>query len=149
MPIVISTLACLRGTSAMRCCDRFFMGTVCSSFGGPAHPIYIETIPKRGYRFIAPVSQTADLRNELAEDPLSKPEQRITSGRDAEVEPPGTVPSPLPVETPEAKASTSTPFRQPLVFIGAIALVALAAGVFWFLARKETTNRPVAEQDRK
>src|SRR5277367_372192 len=40
MPIVISTLACLRGTSAMRCCDRFFMGTVCSSFGGPAHPIY-------------------------------------------------------------------------------------------------------------
>jgi hypothetical protein len=28
MPIVISTLACLRGTSAMRCCAGFFMGTV-------------------------------------------------------------------------------------------------------------------------
>src|ERR1700678_1134768 len=41
MPIVISTLACLRGTSAMRCCAGFFMGTVCSSFGGPAHPIYL------------------------------------------------------------------------------------------------------------
>src|SRR5450631_3259540 len=40
MPIVISTLACLRGTSAMRCCAGFFMRTVCSSFGGPAHPIY-------------------------------------------------------------------------------------------------------------
>src|SRR5271155_2613988 len=26
MPIVISTLACLRGTSAMRCCAGFFMG---------------------------------------------------------------------------------------------------------------------------
>jgi hypothetical protein len=39
MPIVISTLACLRGTSAMRCCDGFFMGTVSSSFGGSAHPI--------------------------------------------------------------------------------------------------------------
>jgi hypothetical protein len=24
----------------MRCCDGFFMGTVCSSFGRPAHPIY-------------------------------------------------------------------------------------------------------------
>lgn len=30
-----------RGTSAMRCCVGFFMGTVCSSFGGPAHPIYL------------------------------------------------------------------------------------------------------------
>src|ERR1700677_4208919 len=40
MPTVISTLACLRGTSAMGCCAGFFMGTVCSSFGGPAHPIY-------------------------------------------------------------------------------------------------------------
>ena len=29
-------------------------------------PIYIETIPKRGYRFIAPVSQVPDSRNELA-----------------------------------------------------------------------------------
>ena len=29
-------------------------------------PLYIETIPKRGYRFIAPVSQAADVRNGLA-----------------------------------------------------------------------------------
>jgi DNA-binding winged helix-turn-helix (wHTH) protein len=29
-------------------------------------PLYVETIPKRGYRFIAPVSQVADSRNELA-----------------------------------------------------------------------------------
>ena len=28
-------------------------------------PLYIETIPKRGYRFIAPVSQTVDARNGL------------------------------------------------------------------------------------
>ena len=33
-------LATLRGTSAMRCCVRFFKGPVCSSFGGPAHTIY-------------------------------------------------------------------------------------------------------------
>jgi hypothetical protein len=33
----------LSGTSAIRCCVGFFMGTVCSSFGGPAHPIYRTT----------------------------------------------------------------------------------------------------------
>ena len=40
MPIVISPLACLRGTSAMGSRAGFFMGTVCSSFGGPAYPLY-------------------------------------------------------------------------------------------------------------
>jgi hypothetical protein len=40
MPIVISTLACLRGTSAMRCCPGFFMGIVSLRFERPAHPIY-------------------------------------------------------------------------------------------------------------
>jgi hypothetical protein len=40
MPIVSSTLERFRGASAMRCCAGFFMGKVCSSFGGPAHPIY-------------------------------------------------------------------------------------------------------------
>ncbi len=29
-------------------------------------PLYIETIPKRGYRFIAPLSQAADARNAIA-----------------------------------------------------------------------------------
>jgi hypothetical protein len=40
MPIVSSAWPRFRGTSAMSCCVGFFMGTVCSSFGGPAHPIY-------------------------------------------------------------------------------------------------------------
>src|SRR5277367_3106296 len=31
-------------------------------------PLYIETIPKRGYRFIAPVSRAADVPKELPED---------------------------------------------------------------------------------
>ena len=54
MPIVISTLACLRGTSAIRCCAGFFMGTVCSSCGGPAHPIYCYQFRCRGanWRFV-------------------------------------------------------------------------------------------------
>ena len=40
MPIVSYTWPRFRGTPAMRCCVGFFMGTVCSSSGGPAHPIY-------------------------------------------------------------------------------------------------------------
>jgi hypothetical protein len=40
MPIVISALACLRGTCAMRCCAVFFMGNSLSLPARPAHPIY-------------------------------------------------------------------------------------------------------------
>ncbi len=32
-------LAGLRGTSVIRCCDRFFMGNSLSDSEGPAHPI--------------------------------------------------------------------------------------------------------------
>ena len=41
-------LTCLRGTSAMRCCTGFFMGTVCSSFEGPA-PSKMPTYPACGW----------------------------------------------------------------------------------------------------
>lgn len=40
VPIVSSALERFPGTSAMKCCVGFFMGTVCYSFGGLAHPIY-------------------------------------------------------------------------------------------------------------
>jgi len=33
-------LEALCGTSAMRCCDGFFMGNSLSDFEGPAHPSF-------------------------------------------------------------------------------------------------------------
>ncbi len=57
-------------------------------------PIYIETIPKRGYRFIAPVSSATDSRNGIANsngDPAS-PAVNGTSGAQQA--------APAPAETP-------------------------------------------------
>ena len=47
-------------------------------------PLYIETVPKRGYRFIAPVTQPADVRNGFAKfdgDPASPAIEGTTESR--------------------------------------------------------------------
>ena len=49
-------------------------------------PLYIETIPKRGYRFIAPVSSVTDARNGQPKtngDPVSPPIKEVAGPRQA------------------------------------------------------------------
>jgi DNA-binding winged helix-turn-helix (wHTH) protein len=95
----------------------------------PEHPRFLQTVAGRGYRLLAPVSGPG-----------------ITSDRGAEVPP--LLPAPIvsPVETPAAAASISTTFRQRLILTVATMLVVLTAGVFWSPSRRQTKNRPLAEQ---
>src|SRR5579863_5478168 len=41
-------------------------------------PLYIETIPKRGYRFIAPVSPEAETQKEITTERVESPPPRLT-----------------------------------------------------------------------
>jgi hypothetical protein len=85
MPIVSSTLARLRGTSAMRWCAGFFMGTVCSSFRGPAHPIY-QVEGEILAKLIIPASQieradffyVQDVKDALANGQLPSPDSSLS-----------------------------------------------------------------------
>jgi Tol biopolymer transport system component/DNA-binding winged helix-turn-helix (wHTH) protein len=94
-------------------------------------PLYIETIPKRGYRFIAPVSHAADMRNGLGNSngDTAPPPMGGTSGAQQ-----------------AAPASAETPVR--LRRIGRIAavlgLIALAAFATIVYLRTRLTPAPAA-----
>jgi Tol biopolymer transport system component/DNA-binding winged helix-turn-helix (wHTH) protein len=85
-------------------------------------PIYIETIPKRGYRFIAPVSQVADSRNELANSngpSASGPVNGTSSAQQA---------APAPAET-------SVPHRRLGLISAVIGLLLVGVGSFLVFLR--------------
>jgi DNA-binding winged helix-turn-helix (wHTH) protein/Tol biopolymer transport system component len=110
-------------------------------------PLYIETIPKKGYRFLAPVSQSGEERNEIA------PQRLIDVGDgavlpaingDAPTLPPPPVPIASTLET--AAATTSTRFSRKSLLVAAITLVTLATGILWLLGGGATESHPASEQ---
>src|SRR6201994_1171985 len=119
-------------------------------------PLYIETIPKRGYRFVAPASVRRSAPSALAGpgpgngaptsglDPVSAADAtvRATLPSPNGVGPPASrVPIASPAEPGLAGASTSKRVRWLQVFSIAISLAAVGAGVFWFFHRRLTTNQ--------
>ena len=93
-------------------------------------PLYIETIPKRGYRFIAPVSLATDSRNGFANpnsDSVS-PMTAETSATQSQDEPGG-----------ESKGEAQSVARRGRLWMwllpGGVVLVAGLAGAFWYLHR--------------
>jgi len=90
-----------------------------TALGDPAdNPRFVETVPRRGYRFVAPVSLT--------------PESEADAYRAAQAE--SAVPSPAPYLDPGAPAESRriTPYAWSV--IAAIALLAVA-GTAWYLRR--------------
>lgn len=97
-------------------------------------PLYIETIPRRGYRFIAPVSQAADVRNGpvSAESGPASPLTNGTSGAQPV--------SPAPAETP-------VPNRQFWPTAAVVGLILLAAvGTVVFLRTRHSPTSPADEK---
>lgn len=80
-------------------------------------PLYIETIPKRGYRFIAPVSSVTDARNGQPKtngDPVSPPIKEVAGPRQA-------------ILAPAEKPAVRRRFALTAVVIGLLLLVAFAS----------------------
>lgn len=77
------------------------------------NPRYIETVPKRGYRFLAPANRTAD---PIRQEPESSPVAAV------------------PAESPDLKSSSlkSWPWAKALILL---LLLAAGAGAFVFLNR--------------
>jgi Tol biopolymer transport system component len=121
-------------------------------------PLYIETVPKRGYRFVAPASVASGLAGPgPGKAAATSGLDPVRSSADATVgaslpspngvRPPASrVPLASPAEPGLAGASTSKRFRWLQVFSIAISLAAVGAGLFWFFHRRLTTNQPRAEQ---
>jgi Tol biopolymer transport system component/DNA-binding winged helix-turn-helix (wHTH) protein len=84
-------------------------------------PLYIETIPKRGYRFIAPVSQAADARNGFADSngALASPPVNAASGAQQL--------APAPAESPPSYRRLG----RIAVVVGLILLAAGGSAVFF------------------
>jgi DNA-binding winged helix-turn-helix (wHTH) protein/Tol biopolymer transport system component len=95
------------------------------ALGDPADkPLYIETVPKRGYRFIAPVSREKDQTLPPEFTPMSPPD---TNGE-------GSVMTASTTVVPAIPAKGERPWRRWLWPLAAVGLVALAVG-FWYLRR--------------
>jgi len=111
-------------------------------------PLYIETIPKRGYRFIAPVSQAADVRNEPTRnegncDSVSPP----IAPSDGGVASPEQLAEELSPAPPKSKQSTSDRVWLKIgAGIFAIAIVVLAAvvGYRWNRLRQQNPQEQAA-----
>jgi DNA-binding winged helix-turn-helix (wHTH) protein/Tol biopolymer transport system component len=87
-------------------------------------PLYIETVPKRGYRFIAPVSREKDQTLQPESTPLSPPD---TNGK-------GSVMTAGPTVVPVIPAKSGLHSRRLLWPLAAVCLAALAVG-YWYLRR--------------
>jgi Tol biopolymer transport system component/DNA-binding winged helix-turn-helix (wHTH) protein len=96
-------------------------------------PLYIETIPKRGYRFIAPVSQPVDARNGLANANAAPSLVREAS------EP---VAAPLLI-SPEVSAPPRR-FHRPTALIALLLLLLVSTATVLFVRK---AHRPVLPAD--
>ncbi len=102
-------------------------------------PLYIETIPKRGYRFIAPVAKAAEVGNGLAKD-------------NGDSVPPLSVPPPTN-ETSEPPQAAPAPAEKPVLHrrlartaVVAGLLVFAAAGAFLLVRARHSRALPDASQ---
>jgi TolB-like protein/DNA-binding winged helix-turn-helix (wHTH) protein/Tfp pilus assembly protein PilF len=91
-------------------------------------PRFIETIPRKGYRFIAPVTVAASVSPRPAED------QAVASTAAAAIAPANPLPPPVPaVSTADAEARpVRISWLRRLSLPLALLLVAAVAGVWWF-----------------
>lgn len=94
-------------------------------------PLYIETVPKRGYRFVAPVAQPGALRTPIAS---AGSETQATSV----AIPPAVVPRSLPL-----------PFRRPILLTAATLLVGCIGTVGFLLITHRLNTRSGITSDRK
>jgi len=86
----------------------------------PDNPRFIETIPRRGYRFVAPVS--------IVEDP-SRKDPRITSGTAVPTGLVDTAPSPTAVsESAISSFTRNQGLRRYLIYAGSALVVVIAVG---------------------
>lgn len=98
-------------------------------------PLYIETIPRRGYRFIAPVSSVTDARNGQPRangDPVSPPVNGVEGPQQA-------------VPAPEEKPAVRRRFALTAVVIGLLLLVALGS-VLVFRAHRASGSPATGSQ---
>jgi DNA-binding winged helix-turn-helix (wHTH) protein len=106
-------------------------------------PQFIETVPRRGYRFVAPVNKTNGTNGEYLSDAAGKSVQ-------------ADLPAPLPVEsiqgfrTPELGTRNSKPAvfssRIPAILLTLAVAIATAAGIIYFSARNKAGAAPTAIQ---
>jgi DNA-binding winged helix-turn-helix (wHTH) protein/Tol biopolymer transport system component len=110
------------------------------------NPRYVETIPKRGYRFLAPETHPELVIGgigELRAGPLSA---EIAAREDGRIDAPD---APLVHRSNRSRRWMLTfgmSLRRLHISLIAISLVAVSAAVFWFLKPRSTTNQPRAEQ---
>lgn len=123
----------------------------------PRAPTYIETIPKRGYRLIAPVVQR-DIAPSVAIDetapalesarvPGAAPvpqSMQVQAGASAPPPPPAPGPAPLALSAPSAR---SVPAFHVAAVAALVIAVALLAGVRVARTWPQSASAPVAEAD--
>lgn len=103
--------------------------------GQPAK--YIETIPKRGYRFIAPVRVVPHAADDLCQDP-SEPSaagNRVSGGGEMEAD--GARDEPPPQTQTPTGESPRRARRKYMLLAGVVALIAVAACLYAWSARSE------------
>ena len=98
---------------------------------------YIETIPRRGYRFIAPVSEILDEPTDIVIAEHTKARLVVTDEEDIsdkvlsdKLQPPGEQPSLVPAPTPHTSR-----MRWVALTLGLV-VIALGAALTWYLTRK-------------
>jgi eukaryotic-like serine/threonine-protein kinase len=108
-------------------------------------PRYIETIPKKGYRFIAPVNYPREEKEPLPSSPLQLENIQTSFGAGISTLPPSLPDAPVvPPVVPEVGAPARGIVRQTLLMLaGSLALVlcGMALG-FWFVRSHRDTASP-------
>ena len=111
-------------------------------------PLYLETIPRRGYRFLAPVRtksvpvpppQVREASSALRPDVTAEVRSRIQAASQTSPSGPHRVAEPVvevPVTVAAASPQTSAPAPRPHLLWGLLPLAALLVVVlYWFLSR--------------
>lgn len=102
-------------------------------------PQYVETLPRRGYRFIAPVALIADSKA-IAGTPTEegsvavKPASDESSGEDAPPEPLAAAALPSPGALQSSRRAAVFTSRRRLAVASVLALLLLSAALLWFRA---------------